>query len=169
MGTVKVQFSSDNDVLLYQIKVNKLLYCKNNFRFRLIMIPVTSAIVFALYSITACLANSPPIYHPAPAPYHPAPAPYHPAPAPYHPAPYHPAPKPVYHPAPKAAYHPAPPVESYGAPFSCPNYPYCSEAPYSIYHLQHEIEALRHRAALIVKHGENLQNQLPNQPFVEGL
>ena len=51
------------------------------------MIPVTSAIVFALYSITACLANSPPIYHPAPAPYHPAPV--HPAPAPYHPAPIH--------------------------------------------------------------------------------
>merc|ERR1712088_1085186 len=155
MGTVKVQFSSDNDVLLYQIEIYKLLYCINSFRFRLIMIPVTSAIVFALYSITACLANSPPIYHPAPAP--------------YHPAPYHPAPKPVYHPAPKAAYHPAPPVEAYGTPFSCPNYPYCSEAPYSIYHLQHEIEALRHRAALIVKNGENLQNQLPNQPFVEGL
>ena len=126
------------------------------------MIGVTSVFVFVIYSISASAADSPPIYHPAPLPYHPAP---------YHPAPYHPAPpKPaVYHPAPKAAYHPAPPVEAYGPPFNCPNYPYCSEAPYNLYHLQHEIEALRHRAALIVKHGENLQHQQPNQPFVQGL
>ena len=98
------------------------------------MIGVTSAIVFVIYSISACAADSPPIYHPAPLPY-----------------------------------HPAPPVEAYGPPFNCPNYPYCNEAPYNLYHLQHEIEALRHRAALIVKHGENLQHQQPNQPFVQGL
>ena len=126
------------------------------------MIGVTSAIVFAVCSIAACAADSPPIL-----PYHPAPAPYHPAPAPYHPAPYPPAP--AYHPAPKPAYHPAPPVESYGVPFNCPNYPYCEEAPYNLYHLQHEIEALRHRAALIVKHGEKLQQQQPNKPFVQHL
>ena len=145
------------------------------------MIGITSALV-VIYSLFACeAAHAPSLpYHPAPAPYHPAPyhpAPYHPAPpAPYHPAPpapYHPAPKPVYHPAPKPAYHPAPPAdyhpEAYGEPFNCPNYPYCSEAPYALYHLQHEIEALRHRAALIVKHGELLQHQQPNKPFVQGL
>ena len=117
------------------------------------MIGVTSAIVLVVYSISACAADSPPILPP---------------PAPYHPAPYHP-PAPVYHPAPKAAYHPAPHPESYGPPFSCPNYPYCDEAPYNIYHLQHEIEALRTRAALIQKHGENLQHQQPNVPFVQHL
>ena len=133
------------------------------------MIGIVSALV-VIHSIMACNAASPPIitpYRPAPAPYHPAP--YHPAP----PAPYHPAPKPVYHPAPKPAYHPAPPAayhpEAYGPPFSCPNYPYCEEAPYNLYHLQHEIEALRHRAALIVKHGELLQRQQPNKPFVQEL
>ena len=127
------------------------------------MFGATSVVVLAIYSISACAADSPPIL-PPPAPHHSAP--YHPAP--YHPAPYH-APAPVYHPAPKAAYHPAPHPESYGPPFSCPNYPYCEEAPYNIYHLQHEIEALRQRAALIVKHGENLQHQQPNVPFVQHL
>ena len=37
------------------------------------------------------------------------------------------------------------------------------------YLLQHEIDALRHRAALIQKVGENLHKQQPNQPFVQGL
>ena len=135
------------------------------------MIGITATII--IVSLFSCEAAGPPIvpYHPVPAPYHPAPAPYHPAP--YHPAPYHPAPKAVYHPVPKAPYHPAPPAEyhpeAYGEPFNCPNYPYCEEAPYSLYHLQHEIEALRQRAAIIVKHGERLQHQQPNQPFVQGL
>ena len=120
------------------------------------MIGITTAIL--IVSLFSCEAARPPI-----APYHPAPAPYHPAP--YHPAPYQPAPKAVYHPVPIAPYHP----EAYGEPFSCPNYPYCEEAPYNIYHLQHEIETLRQRAALIVKHGELLQHQQPNKPFVQGL
>ncbi len=131
-------------------------------------------------------APAPKPYHPpAPKPYHaPAPAPYPaPAPAPYHPPPpkpYHapaPAPK-TYHPKPAPKpYHPPPPKAHYDEdPYYddepvvlCPNYPYCTDAPYGIYHLQEEIEALRQRNALIAKVGENLVHQQPNRPFVGDL
>ena len=110
-------------------------------------------------------------YHPAPAPYHPAP--YHPAPAPYHPAPYKPAPAP-YKPAP-APYKPAHPAPYETYPdepvILCPNYPYCDEAPYALSHLQYEIDALRHRAALVDAHGKAVlaTKQEPNRPFVGGV
>ena len=72
---------------------------------------------------------------------------------PANPAPYHPAQDPYYSDEPVVL---------------CANYPYCSEAPFGIYHLQAEIEALRQRTALITKVGENLHLQQPNRPFVGG-
>ena len=95
--------------------------------------------------------------------------PYHvsAAPAPYHPAPFHHNPAP-----PKAQAHGGEyrdPYHEDGPPaLLCPGYPYCDDAPY-LPHLQEEIEALRHRTALLQKVGENLVNQQPNRPFVGGL
>ncbi len=124
--------------------------------------------VITILSLALAAADHSPIYRPAPPP----PAPYRPAPVYHKPAP----PPPAYHkPAPPPAYHK--PAPSYGgqdpyyeetAPFYCPSYPYCSEAPYQIGHLQYEIESLRNRAALIEKHGAALARQQPNQPFVGG-
>jgi len=135
------------------------------------MLSFVGVLVVGMSTLAAAHQTGHPHVHPhGPGPYH-APAPvYHPvAPAPYH------APAPVYHPAPAPHPHPAHPPAAYRDPYHedgpyvppCANYPYCDDS--SIYHLQHEIDALRHRATLIQKVGENLHLQQPNQPFVQGL